>query len=578
MYIERLVVSSNKEEIRNISFHKGLNLIVDSTPTKDGIDYFKTGNSVGKTTVLKLINYCLGSDGKDIYTEEKVIYDLVKDFLIDEEILVTLVLTQDFLEESEKITIKRNFLARKKKIITINDKPLSNEKELGAELNKLIFCSLNDKPTFQQIKSHNIRYNEPALSNTLHTLNMYTALEEYETLYLFLLGLNFADGEEKQRLNTALKQEIAFKNRLESKETKTGYISVLNQLDTNIKNLENKKISLNLNDNFNNELTILNDIKRDIRYQSSLLTSLNIKKNIILEAKSDLSNKVSDIDVYQLKLIYQQATSKIDNIQKSFEELTEFHNKMLTEKINFIIQELPSIQRNIDSINKTLADLKAEEQILTKELTKSVSFQDLELLTSELNEQYRKKGEYEGVIAQIEEAELKIGKITKNLDSINSNIFTKDFKDHLQSQIDKFNNEFSLVSQELYDEKFTIKFDIEENKKTKKSVYKFSPTFTSNQSTGKKQGEIVCFDIGYVLFAEKNNISHLKFLLNDRKELMHGNQLRNIANFIKDMNIQFIASILEDKLPIELQDNNYYIIELSQSDKFFRIEELGVAK
>ena len=59
---------------------------------------------------------------------------------------------------------------------------------------------------------------------------------------------------------------------------------------------------------------------------------------------------------------------------------------------------------------------------------------------------------------------------------------------------------------------------------------------------------------------------------------MHGNQLRNIANFIKDMNIQFIASILEDKLPIELQDNNYYIIELSQSDKFFRIEELGVAK
>ena len=58
MFIKKIVISSPLEVIREIPFHKGINLIVDES------DGQITGNSVGKTTVLKLVDFCLGAKPK----------------------------------------------------------------------------------------------------------------------------------------------------------------------------------------------------------------------------------------------------------------------------------------------------------------------------------------------------------------------------------------------------------------------------------------------------------------------------------------------------------------------------------
>ena len=79
-------------------------------------------------------------------------------------------------------------------------------------------------------------------------------------------------------------------------------------------------------------------------------------------------------------------------------------------------------------------------------------------------------------------------------------------------------------------------------------------TIDVNFSSGKKHGEISCFDLAYTKFADIEGIVCLHFLLNDKKELMHGNQLNEIAKIANEENIQFVASILEDKLTDELRD------------------------
>lgn len=97
MFIEKLKISTKFETIREMNFHTGMNLIIDNTPLTD--DLKLTGNNVGKTTVLKLINFCLGGEGKDIYTDEEnknKIYEDVKNFLISQEVLITLTLTDGF--------------------------------------------------------------------------------------------------------------------------------------------------------------------------------------------------------------------------------------------------------------------------------------------------------------------------------------------------------------------------------------------------------------------------------------------------------------------------------------------------
>ena len=73
--------------------------------------------------------------------------------------------------------------------------------------------------------------------------------------------------------------------------------------------------------------------------------------------------------------------------------------------------------------------------------------------------------------------------------------------------------QFSEISDELYDERYSVKEDVIINAKGQ-SVYKFSIIGT-NLSSDKKQGEISCFDIAYTLFADQESIPYLHFILND---------------------------------------------------------------
>ena len=91
-------------------------------------------------------------------------------------------------------------------------------------------------------------------------------------------------------------------------------------------------------------------------------------------------------------------------------------------------------------------------------------------------------------------------------------------------------------------------------------------------SSGKKQGEILCFDLAYTIFADEEGISCLHFLLNDKKELMHDNQLLKVADYVIKKDIQLVVSILKDKLPNDLLKRANVVVELSQEDKLFKIK------
>ena len=109
MFIKSLTITTGSKVIREIEFHRGLNLIVDES------EHQITGNSVGKTTVLKLIDFCLGADRKNIYVDPETKrdeYKLVKDFLIENKVLITLILTSDLdNDKANEIFIERNFLS-----------------------------------------------------------------------------------------------------------------------------------------------------------------------------------------------------------------------------------------------------------------------------------------------------------------------------------------------------------------------------------------------------------------------------------------------------------------------------------
>ena len=572
MYLKYLKISKGSSIIRNIKFRNGINLIVDESEGKI------TGNSVGKTTVLKLIDFCFGANKKIIWQDpenKKQVNKLVKNYLIDNEILITLCLSENLEDDNSKeILIERNFISRGKKVIRNINGEWYKSNEFEEQLKKVLYPELyQEKPSFRQLISHNIRYKDLSLHNTLRTLSKFTSDAEYETLHLFMLGCEFSRGNQKQEVIEKIKHEKRYKNRLEKEHPKSECEATLSILEKEIKRLNVKKSKLNINENFEEDLSKLNNIKYQINRKSSEISKLKIRKDLILEAKKDLKEDRTDIDLQQLHNIYNQAKNNLENIQKSFEDLVEYHNKMLEEKEKFISNELPQIESKISRKKQTLDNLLKKEDKLTSVISKSDTYDELEKIISDLNEKHRIKGEYENIIEQINDVEKNLEEYNERLESINKEILSEEFELTVKHQLDKFNEYFSDVSELLYDEKYALKYEIVTNRKGHK-IYKFSPfvPFGPNIATGKKQGEISSFDIAYTLFADDENIPCMHFILNDKKELMHGNQLVKIGNFVNKNRIQFVASILKDKLPGKLNNDKYFIIQLSEDNKLFKIE------
>lgn len=569
MFLKYLIISTPTKVIREISFHKGINLIVDESEEQI------TGNNVGKTTVLRLIDFCLGGDAKDIYIDpenKKTEYTLVKDYLIKNKIIITLTLGTEAEGDNEDVVIKRNFLSKSRKEIIreINGEFISKE-DFENKLSELLLPDLQkDKPTFRQVISHNIRYSDLRISNTLKTLDAYTSDAEYETLYLHLFGCDFKSGNDRQQILEKIKTENTYKKRLEKNQSRNEYEVLLEWVNNQIGVFNKKKSELNINENFESDINSLNEIKYSVNSVSSEIASLNLRKNIILDAKLDFESQKSDMDTQVLGTIYQQAASLIPNLQKKFEELVAYHNQMLIQKVKFITQDIPLIESKIQEKNKELASLLSQEQILSEKITQSDTFEELESIIQELNDLFKKKGEYENVINQISEVETNVNELNAELKGIDEQLFSPDFESIVRNQLKKFNRFFGDISSQLYGEQYAITYSIITNRQGQK-LYKFS-SFNVNHSSGKKQGEISCFDIAYTLFADEEKISCLHFLLNDKKELVHDNQLKKITEVVNNNNIQFVASILKDKLPTELNKEEYFVVKLSQDDKLFRIE------
>jgi uncharacterized protein YydD (DUF2326 family) len=573
MFLKSLTVTRGDGLIiRDISFHIGLNLIVDNTPVTNGKE---TGNNVGKTTVLKLVDFCLGASGKGIYSDteyKKNEYKLVKDFLLNNRVLVSLVLKDNLSrEDSREVLIERNFLSRKNKIQRIDNTDKTDD-QFEEALTSLLFPGhYGKKPSFRQIIAHNIRYKDISINNTLKNIDNYTRDDEYETLYLFLFGCNFEQGDTKQGLRTQITIEEGYKKRIESEQTKSAYETALVLLQLEIEELERRKSLFNLNPDFEADLDRINNVKYKINLTSSEIGRIELRKNLIIEAEKEIKSGKSNIDLLQLQQIYQQATLLVDGIQKTFQDLYEFHNRMIESKIRYITKDLPEIDTQLKVKREHLKRLLAEETQLSAVVIKSDSFEVLEKLIVELNAKYQQKGGYENTVQQLRSADSKLAELNKDLASIDDSLFSEEFNLEIKDRINKFNKHFSSVSNELYNEKYALKVDTKINKKGLR-LYEFT-AFNLNFSSGKKQGEISCFDIAYTLFADEENIPAMHFLLNDKKELMHGNQLIKIADLVNANGIQFVASILNDKLPEELDKDEYVILKLSQEDKLFRIEQ-----
>lgn len=565
MFLKNLKIEKNNEVIRSITFHKGVNLIVDETKTEDKKE---SGNNVGKTTILRLVDFCLGGDGSNIYQDnefkEKSNTD-IKNFLEQNNIVITLTLKEDLdAENSEEVVIRRNFLSRKDKIQEVNGTQYNNQ-DFPRILKDFIFKSSIDKPTIRQIVAKNIRDEKNKLTNTIKVLHAFTPQEEYESLYLFWLGIELDDNKRKQGLIKERGIETNLQNRLKKEYTLSQIEQSLLVINRSIEDLESKKKKFNLNENYIEQIGKLNDSKLHINRLSTSLSRLELRKSLILESKQDLEDEVSNIDTAQLKKLYEEAKIILPQINKTFADTQDFHNRMIEERIRFITEELPKLEMEIAEVQSQIDSLLSEEKHLTEILQKVGAFEGLEKIILELNTAYEKKGSFGELKKMWELSNSKLESISTELEAINKGIRSKDAL--IQNSITEFNKYFSDLSYRLYGERFVLSADIAE-----KGYELNISSISGNLGTGKKKGQIAAFDLAYIQFADQNNIACLHFIMHDQIENVHDNQINALVDIVSGMNCQYVIPILRDKLPQDIDVKKYEIISLSQSDKLLKLQ------
>lgn len=565
MFLKNLIIENNDTLIRSITFKKGVNLILDETKTPNRNE---SGNNVGKTTILRLIDFCFGGDGKNIYQDKEFKQKSntqIEKYLTENNTIITLTLSEDIdKSDSREIVIKRNFRSRNAKKQEINGTAYDNLDFLHV-LKELIFETKDKKPSIRQIIAKNIRDEKNKLINTLKVLPPYANFEEYETLFLFLLGIDQDGSSKKQELLRIKTSEENLQKSLKKQYSLSQIKQSLIIINRTIQVLKKKKESIDLQEGFKNQIEELNELNSKINSISTELSRLEFRKTLILESKDELERDHSEIDTNLIKEIYTEAKALIPNLHKSYEETIEFHNQMLKEKMKYITKELPALEENIRILTEELLKRTKLEEGLKQKLNALGVFAGFESLIDHLNINYQKKGSLEKLEELWTNSIKKLKEVNTEIDSINQKIRSKDSL--IQKRITEFNKFFSDISSKLYGESFVLSSDI-----TSKGLELNISSISGNLGTGKKKGQIAAFDLAYIEFADQEHIRCLHFILHDQIENVHNNQISLLFDIVNSINCQYIIPILRDKLPPDIDITKHRIISLSQSDKLFKVD------
>ena len=456
MFIKSLQIIKGNVIIRNIDFKYGLNFIVDETIAGNNT----TGNSVGKTTVIKLIDFCLGANQKIIYTDDenkKKEYQLVKDFLINNGILIKAVFCESLDSDKTKIvTIERNFLNRKLAIRRINGEDVL-EKDFSNILSlELLGVPDLGKPSFNQLIAHNIRYKDIRISNTFKFLDAYASDQDYQFLFLYMFGCPFGRASEKLELAKKLDIELAFKTRLEQKGTKNDFDILLDTINKSIENLEQKKC---VNEDYQKYKDLIDIKNKNIGLLNRLSTeksNISLKLDIIEDSLAELENDVFEPDLEDIKTLYEEVNTFIENIHVSFEQVVDYHSAMVKERKNFIQQEKQKLQNAQENLTSQINTIIESNKKINEEIGKVNYKYDLDKMQLELSRLYEKKGEYETILSQLNEIDEKVKSIQKDIALVDEELFSEKFQDNLHSKIKSFNDYLSKVSKKLYNEDYLV--------------------------------------------------------------------------------------------------------------------------
>jgi uncharacterized protein YydD (DUF2326 family) len=532
-------VYANKESFHTVEFNpSGLNFIIARQKNPEKNDDGKTYNGVGKSLLVRIINYCLGAD--------KANYIGFCDKLGGWEFYL------DFNIGSRKFTVKRS--ADEPQKVLLNGEGYSIDKYKNI-LQELCF-SIPEDLGFLSFRSLLPFFLRPSKESYVDCMEPANTKTEYQRLInnAFLIGLDVKLAEKKYKLRKEQERirelEVNFKNDQLLCDFFSGNKDIsleLAEINDQIQRIENNLSKFQVADDYH-------DIQHEADVIHNQLFSLNneiviIENNIKNIEESLQIKQTTNISITDLEKIYNEVeVSFPDNLKKTLHDIEVFYDKLTTSRIRrlseqkneFIISfkekksEYIKLQQKFDEKIKFLG----EHQALDVFLALSQESSALKTKRNDFLKYKELQSEYKSKERQTKIELLELSKIVDNYlaEIEESTIGIKEY--------------FRRLAKLFYPKStagLTIQTKIGENQ----LAFEIEPRIESDSSDGINNVKIFCYDLS-ILFKGKNHkidfVFHDSRLYDGIDERQKTEMFRIIKDEFSNTDKQYISSINQNQL------------------------------
>ena len=418
------IISPNNQEIQNIKFNKdGLSLIYGDISMPD--DKSKTSNSLGKSLLLKFIDYILGANN-----DNKIVPKVLNDYK-----LIALVEFKNI--EYEIIRI----LGDTKRI-------LINEEAYELTEYKKFFKI--DRTLFR---------NQIILTTRKNLINSYSINPNKEEMisFLKLIGINpiiiedtdkiYSIQDQIKNLKNSKKEFLVILDELEEKKIKEQVFYLekeIKKLEASLKEIDNKIKNIQITD-------IKKDIIEEYTRKNTEFKKIEeqiFSNNIEIERMESFIKEYDNIDIstsYILKL-YEKVKFEIPSlVKKELTDVEKFHQNIYSDRKKVLKEQIKTLKNQNKSKKEKLEDIKEKLNQLGKVISENKIYKENIEIFKNYSKKLEDKKYLQGSLSHIVKIDEKITQKDNELDIYFANlrnnfINEKTYINQLQDSLYEFAN------------------------------------------------------------------------------------------------------------------------------------------
>ncbi|MEK6455816.1 DUF2326 domain-containing protein [Caldifermentibacillus hisashii] len=536
--MQLIKVSANQADFKTVHFNKsGLNFIVAKQKNVENKDTGNTYNGVGKSLLVSIVHFCLGSSKKNYksFCRNLPDWEFSLEFIIGD--------THYAATRSTNNPDRINLNGEKLILRDFNEKLEKLCFQIPDGVSNLSFRAL--LPFFiRPNKKSYVSFDEASGSHNSYQKMLYNA---------FLLGLDVFLAHKKYNLKKEQNRIEELERNFRKDDLLRDFFSgqkdvalTIDDLDEQIEKLEVDLKNFKIADDYYQVQLEADEIERKL---FQLNNKIILLKNNVASIEKSLSIEPSKDNLDDIQKVYAEVNVHFsDTLTKTLSDLESFYKKLISNRKRRLLEhknklgleieekliESQRLQKNFDELMKYLGDHDALDVFVTL----SEKYSNLKAKRDNLKKYQVLQTEYKEKLREIE----------KN--QIEQSETTDEYLRRMQTEIGELRNYFRNLVKRFYPHS-VAGLSIENNDRDNLQRYDIDAKIESDNSDGINNVKIFCYDLTLLFKGQNHNMNvifHDSRLFDGIDERQKAELIKVLYEEFSNTNKQYIATVNQNQL------------------------------